>query len=197
MRLADKAPSWFFQKLHRYSAHSAVHTKYPLQSLQYFPWPPPTHLINASLRHCSYNSTWFHTVLLLCMFLSITCLPFPVISAVGLGEVQIWICWGVNVYKENEASLEGKMSGLHTGSGDISYPLFSLSLRDITKTKAARIWSDNQPPKHFHPQGWDTQDRVKKGARDIAFLKHSTRKGPWMSTTEKWLYSDLIWHQTT
>lgn len=37
------------------------------------------------------KSTWFHAVLSLCMFLSITGLPFPVISAVGLGEVQIWI----------------------------------------------------------------------------------------------------------
>lgn len=41
------------KNLHRKSARSAVHTKYPLQSLPYFPWPPPTHLINASLRHRS------------------------------------------------------------------------------------------------------------------------------------------------
>lgn len=38
------------------------------------------------------NSTWFHAILSLYKFLSITSLPFFVVSAVGLDEVQIWIC---------------------------------------------------------------------------------------------------------
>lgn len=84
------------------------------------------------------NSTWFHAVLSLCKFLSITGLPFPVISAVGLGEVQMWIRRGVNGYKENDAPFEKRdewtvcVSLCDTGSGDISYPLFSLSLQDVT-----------------------------------------------------------------
>lgn len=84
------------------------------------------------------NSTWFHAILSLCKFLSITSLPCPVVSTVGLGEVQIWICWGVNGYKENEAPFEKRdkctacVSLRDAGSGDISYPLFSLSLQHVT-----------------------------------------------------------------
>lgn len=84
------------------------------------------------------NSTWFCAILSLCKFLSITSLPCPVVSTVGLGEVQIWICWGVNGHKENEAPFEKRdewtacVSLCDAGSGDISYPLFSLSLEDVT-----------------------------------------------------------------
>lgn len=45
--------------------------------------------------------------------------------------------------------LKGQMSGPRQGSGDISDPLFSLIFQDVTKTKAARIWSDKQPRKTF------------------------------------------------
>lgn len=187
--------------------HTAAHADNRFPNLQCFPWPPPTHLLDYPLRHCSQSIALdsmpsFHYA---------SSHPSPAftvlpISAVGLGEIQIWICWGVNGNKEHDSPFRkerwvGCLYGslCDAGSGHISYPRLSRSLQVVTRTEAASIRSDNPPRKHFHPQGLDTQDRVKKGARDIAFLKRRARKGLEClteATIEKWLYTDLIWRET-
>lgn len=124
--------------------------------------------IAASQKHLiSCHSIIVHNLIYHCPSLS---LP----STLGLGGVQIWISWGVNVYKGNEALFERRDE--LTAYGQWGHWLSSVL---VTKTKATRIWSDSPTPKYFHPQGWETQNQVKKRERDTDFLKCPARQEPW------------------
>lgn len=88
---------------------------------------------------------------------------------------SLWLVWMISRYRSDEvwgwkwrttlhmnAGMGGQCSG---GSGGTSCPFLSLILQLVTKTKGARIWSDNPPPTRFPPQGWDTWDWIRDWER--------------------------------